>query len=258
MTIMTSEQKEKVVNDGNVGGFMVVKKNHEKCKLKWLISLQICTTIIIVLVIGTFYLVGYPIRKEREVITNITQVLTNITQNNSTQKDNIATLYALDPLARAFCFDDGGYGQTFSDWSVYNRCSDIDFNTYNNGNFTVGIEGGRVGTIINLGSSADLQKKYKYQETMGNGQGFASIHRKNKTILILKDIAYNHTFQPMEESDALFRERRSEASVSVNLGHLYILRITDRSEPAFERIVKMLVIAYKPNESVTIRWEVLV
>jgi hypothetical protein len=62
----------------------------------------------------------------------------------------------------------------------------------------------------------------------------------------------------MEESEELFREGRSIANASVNLGHVYILRITDRTEAAFERLVKMLVIAYKPNEWVTIRWEVLI
>lgn len=246
MTHFTSEKKESLEN------VMLLEKKGEKCKTKWLIGLQICTTILILLMIGIFYATVNSVVKERQVI------IVNNTNYNTEQKENIVTLYALDPLARTFCFGNGKFGQIISNFSVYNNRSDIDFNNYNNGSFSVGIEGSEVGTIIDLGSSEDLQKKYKYQETAGNGQGFASIHRKNKTILILKDKPYNHTFQPMEESKELFREGRSVASASVNLGHFYILRITDYTQAAFERIVKMLVIAYQPNEWVTIRWEILI
>jgi hypothetical protein len=254
MTFATREKQERIITVGSNEHLLIVDKQRKQNKIKCLVGFQIFTTIFFLLMIGIFYAVGYSMIKEMKVFINVT----NNTHDNCKQKENIVTLYALDPLARTFCFDDGKYGQMFSDWSVYNRRSDIDFNNYNKGNFSVGIEGGEVGTIIDLGSSADLQKKYKYQETAGNGQGFASIHRKNNTILILKDHPYNHTFQPMEESIELFRDGRSAASASVNLGHLYILRITDHSQTSFERIVKMLVIGYKPNESVTIRWQVLV
>jgi hypothetical protein len=250
MTILTSENKDKIVNSGTLGHFTGAEKKHEKSKMKWLIGLQICTIIMILLMIGTFCLTVYPKMKEWQVITSATH-------NNSEHKESIVTMYALDPLARTFCFRDGRYGHELSDWSVYNRDSEIDFDSYKNGSFSVGIQGGQVGTIIDLGSNAYLQKKYKYSETVGNGQGYASIHRKNNTLLILKAAPYNHTFQRMEESNELFREGTSGASASVNLGHLYVLRITDYSQTAFEHIVKMLVIAYKPNESVTIRWDIL-
>ena len=252
MTFITGENKERTTDYGTLRGLMVGKKKNEKSQMKWLIALQMCTTIFVLAIVGIFYLVTYLKMKE------LRQDLTNITHGDSNQNGNVVTLYALDPVARTFCFGDGGYGQTISDWSVYNRHSDIDFNTYTNGSFTVGIEGGEVGTIIDLGSTDDLQKKYKYRETVGNGQGFASIHRQNKTILILKNMPYDHSFQPMEESIELFREGRSGASVPVRLGHLYVLRITDHTTATFERIVKMLVIAYKSDEWVTIRWNVMI
>lgn len=250
MVVFANENNEKGASINGFGHLLVAEKKHDKCKMKWLIGFQIVTTILVLLMIGIFCLVAYPIIKE-------TQILINGMHNDSIQNEKIVTLYALDPLARTFCFDDGKYGHTFSDWSVYNRRSDIDFNNYYNGNFTIGIEGGSVGAIIDLGTSADLQEKYKYQETVGNGQGFASIHRKNKTILIAKDNAYNHIYQTMEESVELFRQGTSGAHASVKFGHIYILRVTGYTSTAFERIVKMSVIAYKPNESVTIRWEVL-
>src|SRR5262249_17490165 len=159
-----------------------------------------------------------------------------------------------------FSFADGQYGLTISGRSVVNRGSDIDFNSYTPGGFSVGIEGGRVGTIVDLGSAADLQKKYDYQETVGNGQGFASIHRQGGKIQIRKD---DNTFQPIKEAGELFREgKKKTAGAAVKLGHIYLVRLTDdqrarelQPNKAFERFVKLLVISYKEDESVTIRWE---
>ena len=241
---------EKTINGGTSQHLLAKGERRDRYTIKWLIGVQICTTIIILLMVGAFYIVAYSKVKEKTVYINVTN-------DDCQKKENIVTLYALDPLARTFYFADGEYGQTISDGSVYNRRSDIDFNNYNNGSFSIGIEGNEVGTIIDLGSSADLQRKYKYDETVGNGQGFASIHRKNHTLLIAKNNAYSHVYQVMEESAELFQQGISTASAPVNFGHLYVLRITDQSEPAFERIVKMLVISYKPNESVTIRWKLL-
>src|SRR5262249_32946590 len=117
-------------------------------------------------------------------------------------------------------------------------------------------EGGVVGKIIDLGSAVDLQKKYEYRETVGNGQGYASIHRKGGKVLISK-AGKDTAFQPINETDELFREGKSNASAAVKLGHIYLLRLTDQHRPNFERVVKFLVISYKADESVTIRWEVL-
>lgn len=95
----------------------------------------------------------------------------------------ITTLYALDPLARTFCFGDGREGGVFQQNEVRNRCSDIDFNNYYQGNLTVGVEGGRIGTIVDLGSASELEKRYGYSETVGKGQGFASLRVENNQVL---------------------------------------------------------------------------
>lgn len=79
----------------------------------------------------------------------------------------LATLHALDPLSRTLCLKDGQPGGGFQNNEVRNRCSDIDFDSYNSGSFTVGIEGGRQGNIIDLGTADDLMKKYGYEETVG-------------------------------------------------------------------------------------------
>ena len=168
----------------------------------------------------------------------------------------LVTLYALDPLARTFCFADGKDGHVLHRNEVMNRCSDVDFNNYVAGNFTVGVEGGRLGRIIDLGNAAELKQRYGYQETVGNGQGFASLRVEDGKVVILKD-RKARTVQELRESASLFREASSSASAPVSLGHIYLLRLTDRHDGTFQRLVKLIVIAYTPGESVTIRWQLL-
>ena len=252
MSLMANTKQGNVINYGAVERSLAVERTSAKSTLKWLLVLQICTTVLTLFFLGTFYLHVHPSRKGES------QPFTNIIPDSSVTKDGLVTLYALDPVAHSFCFGDGQYGETITDWTVYNRCTDIDFGGYYSGNFTVGVEGGRVATILDLGSAADLQKKYKYREIVGNGQGYASIHRTNKTLLILKDSTHNRTYQPMDESAALFREGKSSASIPAKVGHVYAVRTTDLYQPTFERVVKMLVVAYQPDQSITIRWEVLI
>ena len=168
----------------------------------------------------------------------------------------IVTLYALDPLAGTFCFADGKDGHVVQNNEVRNRCSDIDFNNYNAGTLSIGVEGGRVGRIIDLGNATDLKQRYGYEETVGNGQGFASLRVEDGRVVILKD-RRSQTIQELRESAPLFQEGASGASAPIRLGNIYLVRISDRHDRTFQRIVKLVVIAYTRNESVTIRWQVL-
>lgn len=176
-------------------------------------------------------------------------------QYNPKVAGGFSTLYALDPLAQTLCFKDGQEGGVFQDNQVKNRCSDINF-TYYPGSFTVGVEGARLGAIIDLGSVTDLKQKYGYEETVGNGQGFASLRVDENRILVLKD-RKAQTTQELRESASLFQEGKALASAPIKLGDIYLVRITDHYDKSFQRIVKLIVIAYVPNESVTIRWQVL-
>jgi hypothetical protein len=169
----------------------------------------------------------------------------------------VATLYALDPLAHTFCFRDGQYGSIFQHDEVRNRCSDLEFNSYNAGNFTVGVEGGRVGTIIDLGSASELRQKYGYSESsVSRGVGFASIRRQDGKLVILKNVR-PQTTQELKEATELFKEGTSKATAPVKLGHIYLVRLTDKHEKSFELLAKIVVIAYTANESVTIRLQLL-
>lgn len=165
----------------------------------------------------------------------------------------IVTLYPLDPLTQTFCFGDGKEGSDIQDDQVMNRCSDIDFHQYRSGEFSVGIEGGRLGRIIDLGDGKGLQRAYGYEETVGSNQGFISLRIQDNRALILKDRKARR-MQELKESALLFQQGVPGDHLPVQLGHIYLVRITDRFDKSFERVVKFKVLAYTPNESVTLRW----
>ncbi|MEW6735545.1 MAG: hypothetical protein AB1489_29910 [Acidobacteriota bacterium] len=196
------------------------------------------------------------------LIIFIFSLLGSVTEVNAQTKKKIdkptgiAILYSLDPLSQTFCFNDAQPGHMFQDFQVKNRCSDIDFEQYHKGCFTVGIEGGRKGNIIDLGMADELQTKYKYTETVGNGQGYASIRYSNGKILILKDYD-SQGLQELKEAEALFSQTSKNPFAAIKAGHIYLLRIDDSSEPDFSLMVKLLVLSYIPGESVTFRWQIL-
>lgn len=171
-------------------------------------------------------------------------------------KSGIVTLYAYDPLARSFCFRDGGYGSVFQQYEVRNRCSDINFHSYNADGLTVGVEGARQGVIIDLGSADELQKKYGYEETVGKGQGYASLRVSEGKVLIALDRKARST-QELKDTDVLQKLSATTQTAPVKVGHTYLMRLTDQHEKSFEVMVKLLVISHTPNEAVTFRWQIL-
>ena len=165
----------------------------------------------------------------------------------------LITLHTLDPVTHSMSFGDGTHGGVIQDHEVRNVASDIELGNYFEGEFSVGIEGGRLGSIIDLGTGDDLSERYRYEETVGGGQGFASIRFVDDELVILDDDGLR-TVQPLAEAAALFDAQTSGAHARVHLGHVYLVRLTDRHDAAFERVAKLLVVAHRPGESVTFRW----
>lgn len=79
---------------------------------------------------------------------------------------------------------------------------------------------------------------------------------ENGKIVVLKDLK-THEVQELVETTALFGKGAVSASAPVKLGHIYLLRITDRFDPKFERLAKLLVVSFTPEQSVTVRWQLL-
>ncbi len=172
-------------------------------------------------------------------------------------KTGIATLYARDPLAQSLCLADGAYGSVFQESEARNRCSDINFNGYNTDGFTVAVEGGRRGIIIDIGTPADLESKYSYSETVGKGQGFASIRRENGKFYIVRDRRARTSQELTEAASFMQTPETSGSSTTVKLGHVYLMRLVDRFDKDFALFAKLIVIANIPNESVTFRWQIM-
>ncbi len=168
------------------------------------------------------------------------------------QANMLRTLHHHDPLTRAISLASGEPGPIFTEDGMANVQSDIDFGHYNRGAFTVGIEGGREGAIVDLGSQDDFKKRYGHQETVGKGQGFAGIHLRGNEV-------WGKHGGILKESSAIANrpKRGSNGTAAVHLGHIYLVRIVDRKDRTFDRIAKMIVVGHRPNESVTIRWVLL-
>lgn len=166
----------------------------------------------------------------------------------------ITTLYALDPITASLSLRDGKPGTVFQDYVAKNRDSQISFHVYTKDSFRVGIQGRDRGVIVDLGSDEELRTRYGFADTVGSGQGFASIHIGQGRGLIGKDYQSGQ-FQPLKEFDELGLAREDADVARVVLGHTYLVRIdSGRNEPLY---AKLKVVAYLPGESVTIRWLIL-
>lgn len=169
----------------------------------------------------------------------------------------ITTLYALDPAASSLCLADGDEGQVIRQGVVYNRCSHIEFDHYNAGSLTVAVQGGEQGQIVDLGTADDLKKKYGYSETVSSGQGFASISFRDGKIQIRKAGSKSELQELTEGQQMLQEPVKGGAAAVAKPGHIYLARITDRSNKDFQILVKILVLRAAAGDSVTFRWELL-
>jgi hypothetical protein len=171
----------------------------------------------------------------------------------------IFTLYALDPLARTFCFTDGKEGMRIVNNQWGNRCSDLSFTLAGGGALVAGIEVDRAAVIVDLGTNNELRERYGFDDAENGSVGFASLRLEgpNKITILQEDNNSKPTWIKLKEGAQLFNEARASANAPVKLGHIYLVRIADSRNKNFQQIAKLMVIAYRPEESVTVRWELL-
>jgi hypothetical protein len=89
--------------------------------------------------------------------------------------------------------------------------------------------------------------------------GFASLRLEGGKIMVLQDDSNPSklTWQPLQEA-AKLTELKSSANAPIHLGHIYLLRIADSRDKNSQQIdIKLMVIAYRPEEAVTVRWELM-
>ena len=172
------------------------------------------------------------------------------------KRGGIFTIYLVDPLSRTLCFADGKEGMAFTNTDWGNRCSDLTFNLAAGGSLVSGIEVNRVAAIVDLGTADDLRNRYGFEDAQGGGTGFASLHLQGDKIMVLKQDLSKQEFQPLQEGSKLFTDVGSNATALIRLGHIYLVRIADKNRNTLQ-LVKLMVIAHRPEESVTLRWESL-
>src|SRR5215212_8658733 len=175
------------------------------------------------------------------------------------KRSGIFTMYAMDPLARSLCFNDGKEGMAIVNNKWENRCSDLSYTLAGNGSLVSGIELNRMAAIVDLGTANDLRGRYSYEDAENGGVGFASLRLEGDKVTILQDDngKFKASWQPLQEGSKLFTEVKSSANAPIQLGHIYLVRIVDSKDKSFQQIVKLIVVAYRPEEAVTVRWEIL-
>ncbi|HKU78072.1 MAG TPA: hypothetical protein VJR02_29420 [Pyrinomonadaceae bacterium] len=173
------------------------------------------------------------------------------------KRGGIFTMYINDPLARTMCLSDGKEGFAFVDNEWRNRCSDLTYVLASGGSLASGIEVNRVAAIVDLGTPEELRSRYGFEEAPNGFTGFASIHLNGNKVMILKQDLGKPEYQSLQEGAKLFTDVAPSANVPIKLGHIYVVRIADKKDTSFQQIAKLMVIAYRPEESVTVRWETL-
>ena len=173
------------------------------------------------------------------------------------KRGGIFTIYAVDPLARTFCFSDGKEGMVFTNTDWGNRCSDLTYSAASGGSLVSGIEKDRLAAIVDLGTADELRNRYGFEDAQGGGTGFASLHLQGDKVMVLKQDHSTQEFQPLQEGSRLFADVGPNATAPIRLGHIYLVRIADKKDRSTQHLVKLMVIAHRPEESVTLRWESL-
>lgn len=165
----------------------------------------------------------------------------------------LATLHLLDGETCSMSLRTGAPGGVVQDHELRNRDSSVVFGRYHEDAFTVGIQGGEAGTIVDLGTAEDLRQRFGYGDTVPGRQGFSSLHFDGRRFLI-RGPQGGEAFQPCPDADAVFAAGGGDHA-PVALDHVYVLRITDRNDQDSELLAKLHVVGLVEGQSVTLRWE---
>ena len=173
------------------------------------------------------------------------------------KRGGIFTMYAVDPLARTLCFSDGKEGMAITNTDWGNRCSDLSYSLQGGGSLVSGLENDRLAAILDLGTPDELRSRYGFEDANGGGTGYASLHLQADKIMVLKQDLSKQEFQPLGEASKLFTDLGPNVTAPIKLGHIYLVRIADKKDKSTLQLVKLMVIAHRPDEAVTLRWESL-
>jgi len=175
----------------------------------------------------------------------------------------IVTLYPRDALASSLCFKDGKDGLIIQQGEILNRCSHLRLEEHkepfgSDEQISIGVQGGQLGMLLDLGEEAQLTQKYNNRDWPG--AVFTSIHLSDGNVKILKS-RQKREFQELKEAMPLLQadvsQMKASGTLPIFVGHIYLGRILDRNDKSSDLWVKILVLAYVPGQAVTFRWQLM-
>ncbi len=157
----------------------------------------------------------------------------------------LAELYATDPLRHNYDFVREDYGGVIQHGTLYNAGSHIDYSTYYANDFTVAIQGGNRGLIVDLGTDDEVAAGLGVMQTGGGGQGFAG--------LLLREGHFG-----LAAADAVLDRPKSEIMYEAHAApknmHVLLIRIVDSSDPTLDLVVKLAVVSLASGDRVAFEW----
>jgi len=163
--------------------------------------------------------------------------------NSKFVNSRMTVMYGKDFLSHSINMVSGkpgsGYCNT-NENSICNAGSDFDYNNYRYETFSAGIEGSVIGGVINI--TSDI----KYSDD------YASIYYDNETKTIKK---YSTTINGSYE----IMNGYSKSYALVSLANTYVIRdhFYEYNGPLVDKISKLVVVDYKPDEYVVFRWDLM-
>ncbi|HTF90591.1 MAG TPA: hypothetical protein VK843_19390 [Planctomycetota bacterium] len=148
----------------------------------------------------------------------------------------ITTLYASDPLECSLDLRTGQPGLIAHNGQVFNRDSHVTMGYYPD-SLAVAIQGGDTGAIVDLGTLQEAAKASSMQIT-GNGGN----------VYVAMELPWVREHPGLQETTSI-------AHAPIQAGHLYLGRIASEGEP--DLFAKLIVLDFRPGESVTLRWQLL-
>lgn len=153
-------------------------------------------------------------------------------------------LNAKDPFRHSWDFLRQNYGGVIQENEVKNGGQHIAYDSYYAGEFSVGIQGGEKGVIVDLGSDEELAKTLGVTQTVGGGQGFAHLSMETGRF----------GYAPADA--ALAWAPAAPGSLLDHLPvvqhHVYLLRIVDGTS-GLDMVVKLLVVQHE-TDAVEFEW----
>ena len=124
-------------------------------------------------------------------------------------RGGIVTLYALDPLARAFCLHDGREDVHAPQRPRREAVRRPGLHLAGGGTLVIGPEANRVVALVDLGTASDIRTRYGFDDASGMDIGFGSLRLfgGKLTALVQKEDRPQEKVEPLKEAQALSSPR---------------------------------------------------